>query len=85
MPKWRSVRVRQELWEAVKRSQNQSFSQFVSEAVQMRLGELEQNQETLRKSVFELSETTSRQNEEAARLKSNIAESTKKLKDIKGE
>ncbi len=45
MSKWRTVRVRQELWEAIKRTQHQSFSQFVSEAVQMRLGELEQNRE----------------------------------------
>jgi glycine cleavage system H protein len=40
MSKWRTVRLRQELCEAVKRSHDQSFSQFVSEAVQMRLDEL---------------------------------------------
>jgi glycine cleavage system H protein len=56
MSEWRTVRVRQELLEAVERtlkpSQNQSVSQFVSEAIQMHLDELKKKRErTFEKSI----------------------------------
>ena len=49
MSKWRTVRVKQELVTAAKRTleegRYQSLSQFVSEAIRMRLSELEQRPE----------------------------------------
>lgn len=51
MPDWKTVRVRQELLEAVEktieRDQNQSISQFVSEAIQMHLDELRKKREQI--------------------------------------
>lgn len=47
MPKWRTIRIRQELAVAAKRtletSQYRSLSEFVSEAIQLRLDELKQS------------------------------------------
>ena len=56
MSEWRTVRVRQELLEAVERtikgSQSRSVSEFVSEAIQMHLGELKKKREkTFEKSI----------------------------------
>jgi len=49
MSEWRTVRIRQELLEAVEKTlepnQNQSISQFVSEAIQMHLDELRKKRE----------------------------------------
>ena len=51
MTKWKTVRVRQELMAAVKRTletgQYRSLSEFVSEAIRLRLDELKQNHEEI--------------------------------------
>lgn len=51
MTKWRSVRVRQELATAIERALEtgcyQSFSEFVSEAIQLRLDELKQSRKKI--------------------------------------
>lgn len=55
MAKWQTVRVRQELLTAAERTletgRYQSLSEFVSEAIQMRLSELRQKQEKIVKQV----------------------------------
>jgi glycine cleavage system H protein len=57
MARWKTVRVRQELLTAVERTLEakhyQSLSEFVSEAVQMRLNELRQKHEPLAKTQVE--------------------------------
>ena len=51
MPKWRTIRVKQELVVAVKRTLDtdryRSLSEFVSEAVRLRLDELKQSHEKI--------------------------------------
>jgi len=55
MPKWKTVRIRQELVTAAKRTleegRYQSLSEFVSEAIRLRLGELKQPERIAEKQI----------------------------------